>query len=86
MKHQTLNVMAHRRLSLSQERIGHGAGKVPVGHRRNPGNAAGVCPAEPVDELVLGVVSRVGGRRRRRSVALEQQRKLVGQWLYCEQG
>jgi hypothetical protein len=86
MKHQALKVMTNRRLNLSQERISDGTGKVPIGHRPNPGNSYGICPAKPVDKLGPGVVSRLGGGRRRRSVALEQQRKIVGQWLTCEQG
>jgi hypothetical protein len=86
MKHQALKVMTNRRLNLSQERIGHGTGEVTVGHRPNPGNSDGVCPPETVDELVLGVVSGLGGRRRRRSVALEQDPKLIVRRLNCEQG
>lgn len=70
MKYQALKVMTNRRLNLRQERIRHGTAKVPVGHRPDPGNSDDVCPAKPVDELVLGVVSGLGRRRRRRSVAL----------------
>jgi hypothetical protein len=46
MKHQALKMMANRRLSLSQKRIGHWMGKVAVGHRLNPGDSGSVCPTE----------------------------------------
>ena len=63
MKHQALKMMADRRLSLRQKRIGHWMGKVAVGHRPNPGDPGGVRPTKPVDELVLGVVADVSGRQ-----------------------
>ena len=45
MKHQALKVMTNGRLNLSEERVGDGTGKVTFGHRLNPGNPDGVCPA-----------------------------------------
>jgi hypothetical protein len=84
MKHQTLKVMTNRRLNLSQQRISHGPGKVKGGHPPNARDSDSVCTTKPVDELELGVVSGVGGRRGGRSVALEQQRKFVSQRLTGE--